>query len=59
MINWLFRKVFRTKKPSVGATLIEYALVAALIVMFIIGGLRTVGERYVSLYNNVNGGLDS
>ncbi|MEL6291666.1 MAG: Flp family type IVb pilin, partial [Pseudomonadota bacterium] len=48
-------QVFRGDES--GATAIEYALVAALIAIVIIGALTNVGTNLVNIFNNIAGFL--
>lgn len=41
------------KKKAKGATAIEYALIASLIAVVAITGMRTVGSRITNQFNNI------
>jgi Flp pilus assembly pilin Flp len=51
MINKFLKKT-RFKKAS-GATLIEYVLIVAFIGVALVGGFKTIGNRYQNLYNGL------
>lgn len=54
-----FRKDKGDKKAgwSVGATMMEYALVVSLIGAFLMIGYRNVGKGYTKIYNNITDSL--
>ncbi|MBQ7673934.1 MAG: hypothetical protein IJT36_05350 [Alphaproteobacteria bacterium] len=54
-----FRKDKEDKKNgwSVGATMMEYALVMSLIGAFLMIGYRNVGRGYTRIYNNITKSL--
>jgi pilus assembly protein Flp/PilA len=45
-------------KCSVGATAIEYALIASLIAVVAIAGMRSIGNKVQSQLNNIASSLD-
>ena len=49
----MLAKLFRFLKNSKGATAIEYALIASLIAVVAIAGMRTVGNKILSQLNNI------
>jgi pilus assembly protein Flp/PilA len=44
-------------KDESGATAIEYGLIAALVGVAIIGGVRSLGSKLSSTFSNVSGNL--
>lgn len=52
------RRFFRFLKNAKGTTLIEYVLIAALISVVMIVGLKKVGNGYVSIYNRIGKSID-
>ena len=46
-------------KDESGATAIEYGLIAALVAVFIIGGLQLLGGSLDGLFRSVAGDLDA
>ena len=49
----MLAKLFRFLKNSKGATAIEYALIASLIAVVAIAGMKTVGNKILSQLNNI------
>lgn len=43
--------IFNSKNQ--GATIIEYVLIVSLLSILLIGGYRTLGKRYTTLYNRI------
>jgi Flp pilus assembly pilin Flp len=54
---YIFKKYFRRKFANVGATAIEYALIASLIAVSAIGGYKAVGSKYSKIYNDISNAL--
>ena len=52
------RVFFRFFRDEAGATAIEYALIASLIAVVIIGGVTAVGTGLSSTFNTVSGKLN-
>ncbi|MDR2157914.1 MAG: hypothetical protein LBO02_01195 [Holosporaceae bacterium] len=52
-----FKKIFERINNSKGTTLIEYVLIATLLSVALIGGYRSIGNRYQTLYNRVGQAL--
>lgn len=52
------KRLFRFLKDAKGTTLIEYILIAALISVVMIVGLKKVGNGYVSIYNRIGKSID-
>ena len=52
------RVFFRFFRGEAGATAIEYALIASLIAVVIIGGVTAVGTGLSSTFNTVSGKLN-
>jgi pilus assembly protein Flp/PilA len=50
-------KLTRFFENESGATAIEYALIASLIAVFIIAGVRTVGTKVSTVFTEVGGAL--
>ncbi|MDR2067542.1 MAG: Flp family type IVb pilin [Holosporaceae bacterium] len=46
-------KALRFKKKQKGATAIEYALIASLIAVVAIAGMKTIGNKITSQLNNI------
>jgi len=44
-------------KDESGATAIEYGLIAALISVAVIAGVKTIGTKLSSTFNNIQGNL--
>lgn len=57
MSMYIFKKYFRRKFANVGATAIEYALIASLIAVSAIGGYKAVGSKYSKIYNDISNAL--
>ncbi|MDR1982913.1 MAG: Flp family type IVb pilin [Holosporaceae bacterium] len=53
MVSRFFRNRSRSIKSSKGATAIEYALIASLLSVALIGGYKMIGSRYTSIYNSI------
>ncbi|MCP1215082.1 Flp family type IVb pilin [Acetobacter orientalis] len=51
------KTLLKTRKNEVGATAIEYGLIAALISVAIIAAVTTVGTNLTSVFNNVGSTL--
>ncbi|HTK35982.1 MAG TPA: Flp family type IVb pilin [Caulobacteraceae bacterium] len=49
--------VLRFVRDEAGATAIEYALIASLIALVIIGGVTTLGSNLRGTYNNIANGV--
>lgn len=49
---------FKRKLNSSGTTLIEYALIAALICTVMLVGLKKVGEGYKDIYNRIGNSIE-
>lgn len=49
----MISKVSRFLKNSKGATAIEYALIASLIAVVAIAGMRVIGNKILSQLNNI------
>jgi len=47
----------RFVKDESGATAIEYGLIAALISVAVIAGVKTIGTKLSSTFNNIQGNL--
>ena len=48
-----FFKKKKSKRWSLGATAIEYTLIASLITTMLVVGYRRVGTGYTRIYNNI------
>lgn len=48
-----FFKKNKSKKWSLGATAVEYTLIASLITTMLVVGYRKVGSGYTRIYNNI------
>jgi pilus assembly protein Flp/PilA len=53
----MLAKVFRFLKGSKGATAIEYALIASLIAIVAIAGMRTIGNNIKTKLDNIGNNL--
>jgi pilus assembly protein Flp/PilA len=53
------RHLARIGLDEQGATAIEYALIAALIAMTIVGGLSTMADNTIALFNDVANKVDN
>lgn len=53
------RHLARIGLDEQGATAIEYALIAALIAMTIVGGLSTMADNTIALFNTVANEVDN
>lgn len=51
------KTLLKTRKNEVGATAIEYGLIAALISVGIIGTVTTLGTNLTSVFNNIGSTL--
>lgn len=49
----MISKVSRFLKNSKGATAIEYALIASLIAVVAIAGMKTIGNKILAQLNNI------
>lgn len=49
----MISKVSRFLKNSKGATAIEYALIASLIAVVAIAGMKTIGNKILNQLNNI------
>ena len=49
----MLTKVFKFLRDSKGATAIEYALIASLIAVVAITGMRTLGSKILTQLNNI------
>ena len=48
-----FFKKKKSKKWSLGATAVEYTLIASLITTMLVVGYKKVGSGYMRIYNNL------
>lgn len=55
----MVRRADRIKECRSGAVALEYALIASLIVVAILGGLDAVGGSTNDMYNNVGSKVDA
>jgi Flp pilus assembly pilin Flp len=58
VINKFLKKNKKLRKSS-GTALIEYVLIATMIVLVIVGALKTIGGKYVSIYNSIDSNLNN
>ena len=56
MMNTMMNKIFSTKSQK-GVTMIEYALIAALVAVVAITALTTVGTKLTAIFNNITAAL--
>ncbi len=48
----------KMKKSSRGATLIEYTLIASLLVVMLIGMYKVIGNKYTEIYDGISNAVD-
>jgi pilus assembly protein Flp/PilA len=53
----LFKSILKLAREKSGATAIEYALIAGIICIAIVGGVTSLGQSANSSYNAVNSGV--
>ncbi|MDR1333724.1 MAG: hypothetical protein LBJ71_00725 [Holosporaceae bacterium] len=58
MIDKLLKKKSKLRKAS-GVALIEYVLIITLISLFLVGGFRTVGNKYTTMYEKIHFNLSN
>jgi Flp pilus assembly pilin Flp len=45
------------KKEHKGATIMEYVLIASALALVCIGGFKSIGSKYTTIYNNISSSI--
>jgi pilus assembly protein Flp/PilA len=55
----MLAKIFKFLRKSKGATAIEYALIASLIAVVAIAGMKTIGNSILNKLNHISNSIES